>query len=81
MKFVYFHRTSNNFKDIISDVVLKPHICIKISWDEFLLLGIHEEQKIDSLMSYVNLKYGDDIKNNLHQDFTPIPNKDYHIKK
>jgi hypothetical protein len=32
-------------------------------------------------MSYINLKFGDDMRTNIHPDFTPIPNKDYIIKK
>lgn len=81
MKFIYFYRQNNDFSDILSDPSIKPHIYTKITWHQYLLLGIYNEKKIDSIISYINLKFGDDIRNNIHPDFSPIPNKDYIIKR
>lgn len=80
MKFIYFFRADNNFKDILTDPSIKPHIRTKIMWHNFLLVGIYTKANLDSVISYINLKYGDDIRTNIHGDFTPVPNKDYIIK-
>lgn len=81
MKYIYFYRQDNDFTDILKDPSVKPYVYTKIIWYQFLLLGIHEDKKEDSIISYINIKYGDDIRNNIHPDFSPIPNKDYMIKK
>lgn len=80
MKYIYFHRTTNDFTDILKDSVIKPHVYVKISWTNYLLLGLADDKKEDSIISYVNLKFGDDIATDIHADFTPIPNKDYVVK-
>jgi hypothetical protein len=78
MKYYTFYRESNNFDDILNDVNLKKNVDETVRWDNHLLIGINEYIKdIDKIYSYVTLKYGDDMRNNLTKDYSPIPNVDY----
>lgn len=75
MKYTVLHRENNNFKDILSDPVIKKAIRTKLSFDKFLILELDDEQNV----SYLIIKYGDDVVSLSHiiPDRTPIPNKDY----
>lgn len=76
MKYYNFYRESNNFDDILNDIVIKKYIETTITWKNYLRIGImfgHE----DDVSLHIPLKYGDELRNNLSKDFTPIPNVDY----
>ena len=78
MKKIIFIRESNNFDDILSDVVLKKQFKFKIRFYNGLIIEVPEKSEI---LSYIELKYGDSIKNNLVPDRTPIMNVDYLPKR
>lgn len=74
MKYFNFYRESNNFTDILNDITLKKKILEVITWLNYLRIGINDDDRISS---YVTLKYGDEMRNNLTEDYSPIPNIDY----
>ena len=74
-----FYRESNDFKDILEDSTIKKKIVTKISWRGHLLIQLDDYES--KLHSYIILKYGDDLRNNLVTDRTPIPFKDYQPKE
>lgn len=76
MKYYTFYRESNNFKDILTDPNIKKGVKFKIQYLNKLILGFGYSPD-DKLISYVMLKYGDDIKNLTDYDYTPVPHKDY----
>ena len=75
MKHYTFYRESNKFDDILSDVSLKKHIHLKMSWYQHLLLGFDDLD--DSMQGYIMLKYGDEVTKLTDKDYRPIPNVDY----
>ena len=78
MKYYTFYRESNNFNDILSDTNIKKFISERIHWHTYLKIGISEYQKnVDKIFSYITLKYGDDIRSSLTQDYRPIAGVDY----
>lgn len=79
MKYYTFSRESNNFDDILKDNNIKKHIYVKLSWLNHLYLGINDTD--ERILSYLELKYGDDIRQKNYTDRTPIPYKDYMPKK
>jgi hypothetical protein len=78
MKYITFYREHNNFDDIKKDPNLIKKIHEKIQWENYLTIGISDDDKI---FSYITLKFGDDIRTNLVKDYSPIPNIDYTVKK
>lgn len=82
MKYITFWRESNKFSDILSDTVLKKVVKFKISWNQYLLIGIDDyDSKNEQVISYITLKYGDDMKSEVVPDRTPIPGVDYVPKR
>jgi hypothetical protein len=82
MKYITFWRESNKFSDILSDTVLKKVVKFKISWNQYLLIGIDDyDRKNAQVISYITLKYGDDMKSEVVPDRTPIPGVDYVPKR
>ena len=78
MKFITFYRESNNFDDILNDIVIKKKLSIKISWKQHLCVGIvNFDNSNDKILSYITLKFGDEIVDRVCKDRTPIPNIDY----
>jgi hypothetical protein len=79
MKFLVFIREKNNFEDILKDISLKNKYKTKIEYDEHLILGFVEDDSFGKTLSYIMLKYGDDMKDfdNIVPDRSPIPNIDY----
>ena len=75
MSYTIFYRESNNFKDILTDTVIKKSIRMKMQFTNYLILELANEKD----MSYMILKYGDDVKSisNIIPDRTPIMNIDY----
>jgi hypothetical protein len=74
LKYITFYRENNDFTDILKDPAVKKSIDEITSWKNYLLLGVIDD---DKLASYITLKYGDSIRTNLTQDFSPIPYIDY----
>lgn len=74
VKYFNFFREENNFNDILNDLSLKKHIVEKTSWYQWLRIAIPDDPK---LASYITLKYGDEMRNNLTKDYSPVANVDY----
>ena len=81
MKYYVFKRESDQFDDILTDIVVKPVIRHKIKFDDHLILGFDDKE--EKIVSYMTIKYGDDMIsfNNLARNRTPIMGKDYTPKK
>jgi hypothetical protein len=79
MKFLVFTRENNKFDDIINDYSLKRKYKTKIEYNDNLILGFPEDDDFGKTLSYIMLKYGDDMKDfhSIVPDRTPIPNVDY----
>jgi len=75
MKYITFYRESNNFDDILNDINLKKHVHEKIRWYNFLRIGLKDDKA--TLFSYITLKFGDEMRTKLTEDYSPIPNVDY----
>ena len=83
MKFLVFTRESNNFEDIIKDPALKNKYKTKIEYSGNLVLGFSEEDGYGKILSYIMLKYGDDMKefDSLVPDRSPKMYVDYTPKR
>lgn len=79
MKFLMFTREDGSFDDILKDVSLKNKYRTKIEYQDNLILGFPDDKEYGKILSYIMLKYGDDMKDfhSLVPDRTPIPNVDY----
>lgn len=80
IKYFNFYRESNNFDDILEDKVLSKHIFVNLIWSRGLRIGIATEN-VESLTSYIVLKYGDEYRSNVSKDYSPKPNIDYLVKR
>ena len=78
MKYFTFTRENNDFDDILKDVNLKKIIDLKITWYQYLMIGMNDDDKITS---YITLKYGDEMVGELTKDYSPIIGVDYTTKK
>jgi hypothetical protein len=78
MKYYTFYREDNKFDDILNDINLKKVIDEKIRWSQHLVIGLQDDDKTSS---YITLKYGDEMKNEVVKDFSPVPGVDYIPKK
>jgi hypothetical protein len=76
MNYMTFSGDEKVLEEIASDSTIKPLITTKIMWSGFLQLGLSDDLD-DKVRSYIVLKYGDFMKNDLVKDFSPIPGKDY----
>lgn len=81
MKYYTFYRENNNFDDILNDLNLKKLIDNKIRWKCHLMIGIEDTDVNDQTFSYITLKYGDEMVQDLIHDFSPIPGVDYTPEK
>ena len=79
MKYYTFYRENNNFDDILNDQIIKKIIDEKLRWFQYLIIGMNE--KHEQTFSYITLKYGDEMKQELVKDFSPVPGIDYIPKK
>jgi hypothetical protein len=79
MKYYTFFREDNNFDGILKDTILKPIVDTKIKWYQHLMIGVSD--KNEGTLSYLTLKYGDEIVQNNHKDLTPVAGVDYVPKK
>jgi hypothetical protein len=78
MKFITFTREDNVWDDILTDINIKSSIKSRVSWLNHLQIGIPNAK--EKLITYLELKYGDDIINRVCKDFSPIPYVDYQPK-
>jgi len=82
MKYYTFYRESNNFDDILCDVIIKKFADTKLRWHKYLMVGINESIKdSDQYYSLLTLKYGEDMVSTVCKDFTPVAGVDYIPKK
>ena len=79
MKSIAFKRESSDFTDILTDPVIKKHIGLKLKWQGGLIIEF-DHKTDEKIMSYVELKYGDDIVVPC-KDRSPIPGVDYRPQK
>jgi hypothetical protein len=79
MKYYTFYRENNNFDDILNDSIIKKIIDEKLRWHQYLIIGMNE--KHEQSFSYITLKYGDEMKQELVKDFSPVPGIDYIPKR
>jgi len=79
MKFLMFTRENNNFDDILKDSSLIKKYKTKLQYAENLILGFPEDKEFGKILSYIMLKYGDDMQDfhSIVPDRTPVPNVDY----
>lgn len=75
MKYFTFYRENNDFDDILKDTVIKSSTNQVTKWKCHLMLAIADDK--DSTISYLTLKFGDNLVTNLTKDFTPIIGVDY----
>jgi hypothetical protein len=80
MKYYTFYRENNNFSDILTDNNIKKVVDMKISWHRHLMIGLKETTN-SGTFSYITLKYGDEMKQELVRDFSPVPGVDYIPKR
>ena len=79
MKYYTFYRENNNFDDILNDQIIKKIIDEKMRWFQHLIIGMND--KHEQTFSYITLKYGDEMKQELVRDFSPVPGVDYIPKR
>lgn len=80
MKYYTFYRENNKFEDILKDPIVKKLARTKVTWYQFLMIGIPSENN-EQNFSYITLKFGDDIQKPEYKDFTPVAGVDYIPKK
>jgi len=79
MKYYTFYRENNNFDDILNDAIIKKIIDEKIRWSQHLIIGMGD--KHEQTFSYITLKYGDEMMQELIKDRSPVPGVDYIPKR
>lgn len=79
MKFLVFNRENNKFDDILKDSSLSKKYKTKLQYEGNLILGFPEDKEFGKVLSYIMLKYGDDMQDfhSIVPDRTPVPNVDY----
>jgi hypothetical protein len=79
MKYLTFHREDNKFTDILSDKVVKKVARTKLQFTNHLILGIEETSEKSQSLSYIMLKYGDQIIDieSIIPDRAPVMDRDY----
>lgn len=81
MKYITFFRENNKFDDILTDLNLKKVISMKMKWYQHLMIGIDDYKENEQTFSYITLKYGDEMVQDLFKDQSPIPGVDYQPKQ
>ena len=79
MKYYTFYRESNNFDDILNDQIIKKIIDEKVRWHQYLIIGMQDTN--EQTFSYITLKYGDEMVQEIVKDRSPIPGIDYVPKR
>lgn len=82
MKYYFFYTEDDNFQEILNDKIIKKNIVTKISYYQYLILGL-DDNVPESTLSYMFVKYGEQLKptTNIIPDRTPVANKDYRPDK
>lgn len=80
MKYYTFYKENNEFDDVLTDVNLKKVIDETYTWYQHIRIGIRDE-KAEQLASYITLKFGDNLRNELTKDYSPVMYVDYMPKK
>lgn len=77
-KAFFFFSEDNNFKELLNDSTLKPHISTKIVWKKYLIIEFDITFKPEH-ESYLLIKYGEHIRDpyTLFKNRKPIIFKDY----
>ena len=78
MKYYTFYRENNKFDDILTDPAIKSKIYYVSTWTQHLMISL---DSTESTISYITLKYSDDMVDNLTKSFTPVPGVDYFPKR
>ena len=76
MKNYTFFREDNKFDDILMDVNLKKVIDQVTTWYQHVRIAISDKDA-EQLVSYITLKFGDSLRNELVKDRSPVMNVDY----
>jgi hypothetical protein len=79
MKYYTFFRENNKFDDITKDPNLSKSIDTKIHWFQHLMIGVNDSN--EGTISYLTLKYGDDMVQDLYKNFAPVAGVDYKPEK
>lgn len=79
MKIFYFNRECKNFDDITKDKNIHKFIEYQMSWKNHLILAFNEDKKVESIFSYIMIKYGEYLieGTDLVPSRTPVMYKDY----
>ena len=80
MKYFTFYKENNQFDDVLSDVNLKKVIDETYIWYQHIRIGMLDD-KAEKLSSYITLKFGDNLLNELTRDYSPVMYVDYIPKK
>ena len=75
-----FHRNSDDFTDILTDTQFKNKIVSTVKFPRYLIITLKNDIP-DSIFTYITLKYGDDLVDEMVPDRKPIMYKDYTPKK
>lgn len=77
MKTYYFKRENNDFSDLLAEKFLqKKDIETMFYYQHLIVVADFSDQEL----SYLTLKYGDEMINPII-DYKPIPNVDYKVVK
>jgi hypothetical protein len=80
MKYFTFYRESDKFDDILTDTIIKRYIKLKLSWCQHLMIGFDDLEENHHL-TYLALKYSDDMTTLDATDRTPVAGVDYMPKR
>ena len=85
MYLLFYRKDSTDFSDICKDKNLKKYILCQQCWHEHMLLRFDDQKdkNWDKILSYIMLKYSDELKNltDVIKDFSPVPFVDYYPEK
>ena len=73
MIYYTFKRESNDFSDILKDLVIKREIDFQLAWHKHILLGFRDDVP-QKLLGYIVIKYGDEFTNPFEFDYMPKGN-------
>lgn len=79
MKYLTFHREDNKFTDILEDKAVRKSAKTKLQFANHLIIGLEENSDDGKTLSYIMLKYGDNIIDlgSIIPDRSPVMDKDY----
>jgi hypothetical protein len=77
MKLYFFKRENNDFTDLLAEKCMNRKDITKMFYSQHLIIQADFD---DKELSYLTLKYGDEMTNPI-VDFSPVPNVDYKVRK